>query len=98
MSCQTITPREEFQRQLEAMNPEAAKAIKRMVEAEELLKKRRGPLHPSTEEEITRAAEVTIRRYHLCRITLLQTFPWEHAAEKLMTVFVCGPATGLAQP
>ncbi|KAL3132889.1 hypothetical protein ABBQ38_006808 [Trebouxia sp. C0009 RCD-2024] len=57
MSCQTITPREEFQRQLEAMNPEAAKAIKRMVEAEELLKKRRGPLHPSTEEEITRAAE-----------------------------------------
>lgn len=49
------------------MNPEAAKAIKRMVEAEQLLKKRRGPLHPSTEEEIMRAAEVTIRRYHLCR-------------------------------
>lgn len=58
MSCQNITPREDFQRQLEGMNPEAAAAIKRMVEAEQLLKKRRGPLHPSTEEEIMRAAEV----------------------------------------
>ena len=39
MSCQNITPREEFQRQLEEMNPDAAAAIKRMVEAELLLKK-----------------------------------------------------------
>ncbi len=59
MSCQEITPREEFQRRLEAMNPEAAAAIKRMVEAEQLLKKRRGPLHPSTDEEIRQAAEVS---------------------------------------
>lgn len=58
MSCQTITPREDFQRKLEDMNPEAASAIKRMVEAEQLLKKKRGPLHPSTEEEIMQAAEV----------------------------------------
>lgn len=58
MSCQTITPREDFQLQLEDMNPEAANAIKRMVEAEQLLKKKRGPLHPSTEEEIMQAAEV----------------------------------------
>lgn len=58
MSCQTITPREDFQRKLEDMNPEAASAIKRMVEAEQLLKKQRGPLHPSTEEEIMQAAEV----------------------------------------
>ena len=59
MSCQNITPREDFQRHLEDMNPEAAGAIKRMVEAEQLLKtKRRGPLHPSTEEEIMQAAEV----------------------------------------
>lgn len=57
MSCQEITPREDFQRRLEAMNPEAAAAIKRMVEAEQLLKKRRGPLHPSTDEEIRQAAE-----------------------------------------
>ena len=59
MGCQTITPREDFQRKLEDMNPEAANAIKRMVDAEQLLKKKRGPLHPSTEEEIMRAAEVT---------------------------------------
>lgn len=59
MSCQEITPREDFQRRLEAMNPEAAAAIKRMVEAEQLLKKRRGPLHPSTDEEIRQAAEVS---------------------------------------
>ncbi len=59
MSCQEITPREEFQRRLEAMNPEAAAAIKRMVEVEQLLKKRRGPLHPSTDEEIRQAAEVS---------------------------------------
>lgn len=58
MSCQTITPREDFQRKLEDMNPEAASAMKRMVEAEQLLKQRRGPLHPSTEEEIMRAADV----------------------------------------
>ena len=58
MSCQNITHREDFQRQLEDMNPDAAVAIKRMVEAELLLKKRRGPLHPSTEEEIRQAAEV----------------------------------------
>ena len=57
-SCQTVTPREDFQRKLEDMNPEAASAMKRMVEAEQLLKQRRGPLHPSTEEEIMRAAEV----------------------------------------
>lgn len=60
MSCQEITPRQEFQQQLEGLNPEAAAAIKRMVEAEQLLKKRRGPLHPSTEEEIIQAAEVGI--------------------------------------
>ena len=60
MSCQEITPRQEFQQQLEGLNPEAAAAIKRMVEAEQLLKKRRGPLHPSTEEEIRQAAEVGI--------------------------------------
>lgn len=57
MSCQNITHREDFQRQLEDMNPDAAMAIKRMVEAELLLKKRRGPLHPSTEDEIRQAAE-----------------------------------------
>lgn len=57
MSCKKITPREEFQRELEGLNPEAASAIQRMVEAEQLLRKRRGPLHPSTEEEIRRAAE-----------------------------------------
>ena len=65
MSCQEITPREEFQRQLEALNPEAAAAIKRMVETERLLKRRRGPLHPSTEEEIRQAAEVQILAKHL---------------------------------
>ena len=60
MSCQTITHREDFQQQLEEMNPDAASAIRRMVEAELLLKKRRGPLHPSTEEEIRQAAEVSL--------------------------------------
>lgn len=64
MSCQTITPREVFQRKLEDMNPEAAQAIKRMVEAEQLLKKKRGPLHPSTEEEIMQAAEVRQEAEH----------------------------------
>ena len=59
MSCQNITPREDFQRQLEELNPDATVAIKRMVEAELLLKKRRGPLHPSAEEEIRQAAEVS---------------------------------------
>ena len=60
MSCKKITPREEFQRELEGLNPEAASAIQRMVEAEQLLRKRRGPLHPSTEEEIRRAAEARL--------------------------------------
>ena len=69
MSCQEITPREEFQRRLEAMNPEAAAAIKRMVQAEQLLKKRRGPLHPSTDEEITQAAEVSAVQKAVCRVS-----------------------------
>ena len=65
MNCQRITPREDFQRQLEGLNPEAANAIKRMVEAEQQLKKRRGPLHPSTEEEIMQAAEVQLCVPHI---------------------------------
>ena len=58
MSCRHISPREEFQVELEELNPEAASAIKKVVEQEMLANKRRGPLHPSTPEEIEQANQV----------------------------------------
>ena len=58
MSCRHISPREDFQRELEHLNPETAAAIRRVVEQEMQRNKRRGPLHPSTAEEIEQANEV----------------------------------------
>lgn len=51
-------PREDFQRELEDLNPDTAAAIKKVVEQEMQLNKRRGPLHPSTPEEIEQANQV----------------------------------------
>lgn len=75
MSCRHISPREEFQRELEDLNSEAAASIKKVVEQEMLQNKRRGPLHPSTPEEIEEAKHV--RSHH--------NFP----LELCYTTFIC---------
>ena len=57
MSCGKITHRDLFQARLEALNPESAAAIKRVVAAQ--VAARRGALHPSTAEEALQAEKVT---------------------------------------
>lgn len=74
MSCRHISPREEFQRELEDLNPEAAASIKKVVEQEMLQNKRRGPLHPCTPEEIEEANQV-------CCVFLLANLCTKHTAK-----------------
>ena len=57
MSCGEITHRDLFQARLEALNPESAAAIKRVVAAQ--VAARRGALHPSTVEEALQAKKVS---------------------------------------
>ena len=57
MSCGEITHRDLFQARLEALNPESAAALKRVVAAQ--VAARRGALHPSTAEEALQAEKVS---------------------------------------
>ena len=57
MSCGDITHRDSLQARLEALNPESAAAIKRVVAAQ--VAARRGALHPSTADEALQAEKVS---------------------------------------
>ena len=57
MSCGAILHRDLFQARLEALNPESAAAIKRVVAAQ--MAARRGALHPSTAEEALQAEKAS---------------------------------------
>ena len=58
MSCRRLTDRNEFQEHLEALNPDSAAAIRRVVAAQ--IAAKQGALHPSTPEEAEQAAQVTL--------------------------------------